>query len=243
MKVSITLAFIAATSLVGLQAQSQAQAPKAKVGAKAPKFSTQRLLPQKSATPAPAVHPPANHEATLTPGYIMGPGSELLSTDGDTNTVLFYDTEKNGGNLDPRGPFEVLFDASTSWNVGDSVKITGIALSLRAGTSGTLTFEVRQGAGGTGNASVGGLASIGKATAVFPTDGGPDAYYVNFDTPISFVADAHSTSIVIRVSSTGGLEFKAWPPEAYLPTVNTKTGDFASYTVRLSLAGTVTPAP
>ncbi len=189
--------------------------------------------------------------ASLTTDYTIGTGSQLLAANGGNGAILFNDSAALGGS-DVTGTgatfYSVLLNGSGHWSVGDTVSITGIAMALTGATAdGTFTFDVRQGAGGTGDSGAGGLASIGTQDAVFATTGTTSTYYVNFDTPVTFVADTNSTSIVINWSSTAQIRWKKETAAGAgrLPQVNYSSGVLvgADDSVRFSVAGTVTPAP
>jgi hypothetical protein len=195
------------------------------------------------------------HAADLTSGYTTGSGSQLLTDNGGSGTVLFADVAVLGGNdVDVAAGTllqfaSVLLNGGSSWSVGDTVSITGFAIPLVDGptTSGTFTFDIRQGAGGGGASGTSGLASLGTATATFTTAAPPNAagvFYTNFDTPVTFVVDANSTSIVINWSSTGAIRYKK-QDTGDLPQVNYSNGNFVGGddAVRVSVAGSVTPAP
>lgn len=114
-------------------------------------------------------------------------------------------------------------------------------------TTGTFTFDIRQGAGGTGPSGTSGLLSLGTATATFTSAAPPNAaglFYTNFDTPVSFTADANSTSIVLNWSSTGAIRYKR-QDTGDLPQVNYGNGNFVGGDdgVRVSIAGSVIPEP
>ncbi|MFK7851964.1 MAG: hypothetical protein AB8D78_13395 [Akkermansiaceae bacterium] len=188
--------------------------------------------------------------AVLAGGYTTGSGSQLLNSNGGSGSVLFNDSAALGGNQDPSGTgatfFSVLLDGSSSWNVGETVTITGLAMALRGATAnGTFTFDIRQGSGGTGASGTAGLASLGTQDATFSSNGTTSTYFVNFDTPISFVADANSTSIVVNWGSTGNI---AWKSESAtgagrLRQVNYSNGNFSgTSSVRFSVAGNVSQA-
>lgn len=191
--------------------------------------------------------------ATLNSGYTIGGTSQLLSANGGGGEVLFNDSAALGGS-DVNGTgadfFSVLLDGSGDWSVGETVSITGVAMALVdvASVSGTFTFDIREGAGGTGDAQTVGLDSLGTATATYTSDGvGSATYYVNFDAPVTFVADVNSTSIVINWSSTATMRWKkeATPGGGRLPQVNYANGNFVGGddSVRFSIAGTVVPEP
>ncbi len=193
--------------------------------------------------------------ATLTAGYTTGSGSQLLIANGGTGTTLFNDSAALGG-TDVTGTgfpyFSVLLNGSGVWEVGETVKITGIAMALTGATAnGTFTFDIREGAGGTGTSATAGLASLGTATSAFATTGTTSTYFTNFDTPITFVAAAKSTSIVINWSSTASITWKkeTLPGAGRLPQVNYGNGNYVDAaptgtdSVRFSIAGSVTPIP
>lgn len=190
--------------------------------------------------------------ATLSAGYVLGSGSQLLTANGGSGTTLFADAATLGG-ADTNGMgtsfFSVLLDGSSLWNVGESVSITGFALPLvdAATGDGTFTFDIRQGAGGSGASGTAGLASLGTADATYTSGNGTSAYYVNFDTPVTFVADSNSTSIVINWKSTATMRFKkrTEPTGGALPQVNYGNGAFVGGddTVSVSVAGSVVPEP
>jgi hypothetical protein len=190
--------------------------------------------------------------ATLNAGYSLGAGSQLLSSNGGAGEVLFNDGAALGGS-DVTGSsadfYSVLLDGSGDWSVGETVSITGVALALvdSATNDGTFTFDIRQGSGGGGASGTTGLASLGTATATYTSGGGTSPYYVNFDTPVTFVADANSTSIVVNWSSTAQMRWKkaTTPVAGGLPQVNFNNGNFVGTddTVRFSIAGSVVPEP
>tara|TARA_B110000908_G_scaffold103320_1_gene121696 strand:+ start:2022 stop:2693 length:672 start_codon:yes stop_codon:yes gene_type:complete len=195
----------------------------------------------------------AAHSATLSAGYSIGAASQLLTTNGGAGSTLFADVAATGGSdvnvtAGAVSPFAaILLDGSSSWNIGETVSITGFAMPLVdvSTATGTFTFDIRQGAGGGGASFTSGLASLGAATATFTTGGTTSAYYTNFDTPVTFVADANSTSIVINWSSTGAIRYKKQTSGSNLPQVNYGNGNFVGTddAVRVSVAGSVTPVP
>ncbi|VGO15466.1 Arylsulfatase [Pontiella desulfatans] len=178
--------------------------------------------------------------AVMTSGYTVGSG--LLNPNGET---LFVDAAAAGGSdaTDNDGysdNFTVLIDGAGYWVVGDTVEITGFALTVHnASANGTFTFDVLQGAGGIGDTGAGGLASLGTATASYGYSGSTETVYVNFDIPVSFVADANSTKIGIHISNTGALKLKynaTFPVTRY----NKTTGN-ANQAMNISVAGKVFP--
>ncbi len=106
-------------------------------------------------------------------------------------------------------------------------------------------FSIFEGVGGSGPSGAGGLNSLGVQTASFTT-GSTSAFYVNFDTPISFVADASSTTIGIHFTSTADLDYKVRSGVG-LQRYNVSNGNLVGGTtnpvVRFAVAGTVVPEP
>ena len=194
----------------------------------------------------------SSQAATLTSGYTVGAGSQLLSANSGTGDVLFNDGAALGGNdtsASTGASFDsVLFNGAGQWSVGETVSITGVALPLQdsGSSAGTLTFDIRQGSGGGGAAGTTGLSSLGTAASYSPTTG-TKLYYVNFDSPVTFVADANSTSIVVNWTSTANFRYKkhGGPGGTRLSQVNFGNGNFVGGddTVAVSIAGTVVPEP
>ncbi len=176
----------------------------------------------------------------MIPGYAVG--SAQLRPNGET---IFVDTAALGGNVDindPDGfaPFYTVFIPGTNrWDIGDTVTITGFALALRAPTAnGTMTFEIRQAAGGTGPSGAAGLSAIGTNTATFSYNGSTSTYFVNFDAPFSFVVDENTTDIGINIRNSGNLAMKA---NAGFPVLryNYDNGNIVTSGMKISVAGTV----
>jgi hypothetical protein len=196
--------------------------------------------------------------ADLIAGYTIGAGSQLLAANGGDGDTLFADEAALGGDNQtaPAGanrPFDaVLLDGAGLWSIGDTVEITGVALPIRGGggtsASGTWTFEIRQGAGGTGASQAAGLSALGTATAVYtaPPSLTAQVVYANFDTPVSFVADANSTTIGIQFSSTGQIQYKD-NTVSNLVRYNHDNGNIVGGAtpryIRFSVAGNVTVIP
>ena len=121
------------------------------------------------------------------------------------------------------------------------MEITGLAIPILDGTytqSSTLTFTILQAAGGAGTSGAGGLTALGTATASLDISTGTSTYYVNFHTPVRFVADANSASIGIHVASSAPLWIKA-QSNFEVTKYNRTSGDFAGAKGKLSVAGTV----
>jgi len=191
--------------------------------------------------------------ATLTQGYTTGPGSQLLATNGGGGDVLFNDGAALGGSdtsASTGASFNsVLFNGTGEWSVGETVSVTGVALPLQdsGSSSGTFTFDIREGSGGGGASGTSGLSSLGTANATYTPATGASLYYVNFDAPVTFVADANSTSIVVNWTSTANFRHKkhGGPGGSRLPQINFGNGNFVGGddTVAVSIAGSVVPEP
>jgi hypothetical protein len=176
----------------------------------------------------------------MIPSYSVGSGQ--LRPNGET---LFVDTAAVGGSINIndatgfKSYYTVLIPGSNYWEIGDTVGITGFALALRSTTAnGTMSFEIREAAGGTGVNGLFGLSAIGTNTATFTWNGATDTYYANFDTPFSFVADANTTSIGINIRNSGNLALKAdnsFPVTRY----NYANGNLVSSGMKVSVAGNV----
>ena len=184
--------------------------------------------------------------ALMSGGYTAGSG--LLSPGSET---LFIDTAAGGGTditeTDGNAPyFSVLIPGSGLWNIGDTVEITGVALQIQgSGTdNGTLTFDILKGAGGSGASGAGGLASLGSATALYQNSGTNDTMYVNFDTAVSFVVDANSTSIGINVANETGKSLRLKAQDGFPVTrYNASNGNISATEMKFSVAGNVIPEP
>ena len=192
--------------------------------------------------------------ATLNTGYTQGAASQLLTANGGAGDVLFHDSTALGGSQDvtANGDFNsVLLPGADLWEIGETVNITGVALVLRPNTSSaTFTFDIRQGVGGTGASGAAGLSSLGTATAEYTSTTGVNSVYVNFDTPVSFVVDANSTTIGINFTSDGDtVSYKAGTELTDgLVRYNFNNGNIVGGTSntsfqRFSIAGNVVPEP
>lgn len=199
----------------------------------------------------------SSHAATLASGYTTGGSSQLLTANGGAGSTLLHDSAAPGGNTDTTvsGTVQynsVLLPGSGIWNVGDTVSITGVALVLRGASmgSGEFTFNIREAAGGTGASGAAGLDLIGSATASYTTTGNVATMWVNFDAPVTFVADANSTTVGINFSFDGGdVSYKTGTDLSSDGLVrynfgngNIVGGATPSYQ-RFSIAGSVTPVP
>lgn len=185
--------------------------------------------------------------ADMIADYTIGTNSQLLVANGGSGTNLFVDTSAAGGNdltaaSGYNSAFTVLIDGAGQWTLGDTVEITGFALQIQSVTaSGTMTFDVLQGSGGSGTSGAGGLASLGTATATYTNPGANKNMYVNFDTPVSFVVDTNSFKIGINISNSGNLRIKA-QDTFNVPRYNKDNGDLATFNthMKVSVAGNVT---
>lgn len=190
--------------------------------------------------------------AILSTGYTPGATSQLLSANGGAGDTLFVDSAAVGGEQDltfaaPSPAASVLLPGTGLWDIGDTVSITGVAFVLRNTTAtGTITIDIRQGAGGIGASGAGALSSLGTTTASYTT-GATSVRYANFDSPITFVADANSTTIGINIANTGNLGLKAWnaADAGRLQRYNYSNGNLVSPNsfLKFSVAGTVTSIP
>lgn len=197
----------------------------------------------------------ASSAATLSTGYTNGAGSQLLTANGGEGAVLFHDSTAVGGSVDVTNagaPFNsVLFPGTGLWGIGDTVTITGVALVLRGNAmgDGNVTFNIREGAGGTGDSGAAGLDVIGSATASYIGVDTTTPVYANFDTPISFVVDANSTTIGIHFEFDGGnVSYKTGTElNDGLTRYNFGNGNIVGGATpskqRWSVAGSVTPVP
>lgn len=186
--------------------------------------------------------------ALMTGGYTTGASSQLLVGNGGSGTNLFVDTAGTGGGdvsfaSGTAAWLTVMIDGAGQWGIGDTVEITGVALQIQGYTdAGTMTFDIRQAAGGTGTSGAGGLSSIASATASYAKSGVNDTMYVNFDTPVSFVADANSTKIGINIANSARLRVKT---QANFPVAmyNYSNGNLGANKMKFSVAGNVIPEP
>jgi hypothetical protein len=196
-----------------------------------------------------------SHAATFATGYTPGSESQLLVANGGTGSTLLFDSAALGGSQDINANGgesfnSVLFPGAGLWSIGDTVTISGIALVLRSNTNeGTFTFDIRQAAGGTGASGAAGLASIATRTVEYVNPGAINVMWANFDTPVTFVADANSTTIGINFTNSGGtIGYKAGTELTDgLVRYNFSNGNIVgganpSYQ-RWSIAGSVIPEP
>jgi len=185
--------------------------------------------------------------ATLMPGYTIGASSQLIVDNGGMGTNLFLDYANLDGNdtADADGTnvtFSVLFDGLGSWRSGDTVEITGFAFPVMGSSSnGTMTFDIRQASGGTGNLGAGGLASLGTRTAAYTNSGDNGTMYVNFDTPVSFVVDTNSYKIGVNFGNSTSLVTRS-SFNSNVRRYNYVTGDASGGYMNISLAGNVIAA-
>ena len=191
-----------------------------------------------------------SNAATLTTGYTVG--STLLTSGGET---LFVDAAAVGGGdiNNVTGNISAhLWEIPSggNWVNGDTVEITGIAIPIWATNTtaaqhtanGTFTFTFRS-LGINDDYDTGDTATIGTADATFSSEGtGVGLFYVNFDTPVTWVAD--SQGFGVQVVNTSNIRLKQGPTGAGVEAVNfgngtTRTG----YQMSLSVAGNVISVP
>ena len=195
------------------------------------------------------------HAATFATGYTSGSGSQLLVANGGLGSTLLFDSAALGGSQDINANGgesfnSVLFPGAGLWSIGDTVTITGIAFVLRSNTNeGTFTINIRQAAGGTGASGAAGLDLIASRTVEYENPGAIAVMWANFDTPVSFVADANSTTIGINFTNSGGtIGYKAGTEltdglvRYNFANGNIVGGATPSYQ-RWSIAGSVIPEP
>lgn len=200
--------------------------------------------------------PATTNAASLISGYTTGSGSQLLSSNGGAGSALFTDSAAPGGSQDVvaggTASFNsVLLPGSGLWSIGDTVSVTGVALVLRGNVmgNGNFTFNIRQGAGGTGDSGAADLSVIGSATASYTTTNAVDTMYVNFDTPVNFVVDSNSTTIGINFAfDAGDVSYKAGTELSDgLVRYNFGNGNIVGGATpslqRFSVAGSVVPEP
>lgn len=196
--------------------------------------------------------------AVMSTDYTIGAGSQLLSANGGAGSILFHDVAQPGGNQDPvvggNADFNaVLLPGAGLWDIGDTVSITGVALVIKGNVasqnSGNFTFSIREVANSATAFGRGGFRPIlGSATASYVKTGAVDTMWVNFDAPITFVADARSTTVGIQFGFDGGqVAYKAENNSAQgLVRYNVNNGNIVGGTTpsyqRWSVAGSVTPA-
>ena len=203
----------------------------------------------------------ASQGAILIKDYTKGASSQLLIANGGAGAITFVDNAVTGGsditfNGSPTSAgFVWRIDAGTNWALGNTVSLTGLAIPLWTNittpetttnntSSGTFTFTFYSGGAnndweGTTNLGTSDDSLIGTATASFTAGAGVDEYYVNFDTPISWVAD--STVLVVHPQSTGSMRFKQGLAD--VPRENLGNGVDQATGLSFSLAGTVIPEP
>lgn len=187
--------------------------------------------------------------ATWASGYTIG--STLLQPNGET---LFLDAAAGGGG-------DLRFDGGNAgahiweiqsggnWTIGDTVEITGLALPIWSNNTnatnntlnGTFTISFRS-LGIDSDYDPSDSTVFGTAQATFASEGtGVDAFYVNFDTPVTWVAD--SAGFGVSVANTSALRLKQGPGTVGAEAEDGGSGNTRGYQMSLSVAGTVTPIP
>jgi autotransporter-associated beta strand protein len=140
--------------------------------------------------------------ADLTTGYTIGSG--LLAPSGQT---LFVDNAAVGGG-DSDNPNWVA-EVKNLWQPGDLVSLTGIAFAMPGGSntaSGTMTFTFYDLGGDDTFGGAANETNHGSASATLNWPGTAGAYYVNFDSPLTFLAG--STGIAVHVQNSAALRVK-----------------------------------
>lgn len=213
-------------------------------------FATKKLCPILLL----AIAVPTSYGAALIAGYTEGPGSQLLTANGGGGDLLFNDSASLGGDQDIDGTAfpasnSVLVPGAGIWDIGDTVSITGVAFTIRGNNSdtGTITFDIRQGANGDGASGAGSLSSLGTEATSYTSTGEVDVRYVNFDNPVTFVVDVNTTTIGINFQSDqANFAYKADQdniPGDRLQRYNFANGNTPNSFMNFSVAGTVTPVP
>ncbi len=189
--------------------------------------------------------------ADLTAGYTPGATSQLLSSNGGAGNTLFSDSTALGGsdvtNTGLTTFNSVLLPGAGFWSTGQTVQITGVAMAIVGGPTrtGTFTFDIRQGSGGTGASGAAGLNSLGTRTAAYtaPASNTAQLVYANFDTPVTFVADANTATIGINFYSTDQIRYKVQTGTGLLR-YNYGNGNLVGNRQTFSVAGIVSvPEP
>lgn len=141
---------------------------------------------------------PEMSAATWASGYTVG--STLLQPNGET---LFLDAAVGGGGdlrFDGGNAGAHIWEIQSggSWAIGDTVDITGLALPIWSNNTnatnttldGTFTISFRS-LGINNDYDTSDSTVFGTAQATYASQGtGVDLFYVNFDTPITWVADS-----------------------------------------------------
>ncbi|MGJ8724256.1 MAG: hypothetical protein ACSHYB_06845 [Roseibacillus sp.] len=188
--------------------------------------------------------------ATWVKGYTIG--SADLAPSGET---LFMDLATSGGNdlrFDGGNASAHIWEVQSggNWTIGDTVEITGVALPFWSNNNnatnntqnGTMTISFRS-LGINDDYDTGDSTIFGSVATTFASEAaGVDEYYVNFDTPISWVAD--SNGFGFSIANTAALRLKTGPTGTGAEAENTGNGNTRTgYQMSLSVAGLVTPVP
>ncbi len=177
--------------------------------------------------------------ATFTSGYVIGGLGPA-----------FIDTAAAGGNdSSTASDLGFVVQSTNLWQIGQQIRITGIALPLRGGTSGTWTVEFYDLNLGATNNSFDGRATetlVGSALATMLTPSiGP--WSVVFDTPIVFTAASTGIAVRFTNASPGTVQVKIQASGfANQVRLNTTTGvaiGGASPQMRFTIAGSVVVPP
>jgi autotransporter-associated beta strand protein len=173
-------------------------------------------------------------------GYTIG-GGALGPT--------FFDTAVGGGgDSGTAADLGFMVQMTNLWQVGETIKITGVALPIRTATTsaGTWTFEFYELDQGTNANSYEGNATetvVGSATVEMLTDvTSIGAYYATFDTPIIFTAQ--SKGIAVRFTTTTLMRLKINTGGAQRLATATGIPSGGTYPgLRFTLAGSVVLPP
>ena len=199
-------------------------------------------------------------QAAFMPGYTTGAGSQLLESNnlGAGGEVLFVDGASSGSS-DFRadgGQIGWVSELSGVWAVGDEVSLTGLAIPIWANSTpddatnntqnDTWVITWYQLDGGANpnqyDGTNGGEAPFTTNEVVFNSaNTGVGAYYVVFDSPVTFTATSTGIGFNIKSKNGGSLRFKAGSSQTTTRR-NGSNGNALSPSWSTSLAGTVTPA-
>jgi len=188
------------------------------------------------------------HAATMNSGYVIG----------GFGPNVFLDNAATGGGdtgQSVSGNPGFVVQMTNLWNIGQTIRITGVALPIRTvTTAGAFTFNfygVDQGADTNVFEGIGTETLLGSAQGTLATDASASAYSVTFDTPIVFTAVSRSIAVQFTNFSTvtySSNQFKintaGTAPNA--TRLNSGTGAIiggANPNMRITLAGSVVVPP
>jgi autotransporter-associated beta strand protein len=140
----------------------------------------------------------AAEAATLNSGYVIG----------GFGPAVFLDNAGTGGgdsSQSTTGDLGFVVQMTNLWNVGDTIRLTGVALPLRTTTdAGTFTFNfygLDQGADTNAFEGIGTEILVGSAQATLGAAASAGAYSATFDTPVVFTAASRGIAIQFTNSS------------------------------------------